>query len=101
MNRTLMIEGFPYCFGDGPAPDWYEGEKLPILAPIGTRGTITQSIDPLGGVAQIGDLTFTLTDKTGPQFTPQNPIGRIFRFFGENYVNIKGPARRSNAYTRH
>jgi len=91
MKRTLMIEGFPYCFGDGDKPSWYEGEKLDCLAPMGKRGMIRQSIDPMGGVARINNLAFSLADKTGEQFTPQNPLASIFRFWGDESLNVSGP----------
>ena len=58
MKRTLIIEGFPVCFGEGEKPDWFEGDKIDCLAPIDKRPSQNKTIDPLGGVENQSDMQF-------------------------------------------
>lgn len=92
MIRTLMIEGFPVCFGEGEKPSWYDGDKIDALGTFENRPVITQVLNnTLGGVAETSDATFELVDSERGAFNNNRSLASIFRFLGENNLRIDGP----------
>lgn len=81
MKHCLLIEGYEKAFGTH-APSWFDGELIDGLL---KRPKLSQTIDPLGGIADIGAASFELSD-------PCYDLAKAIRFNNSNRVQITAPS---------
>lgn len=73
---AVCIEGIPYVLGNS-LPSWHSGTLLEVLA---RPPEIRQTIDALGGVAQLDDLDLEVVDATGEIARIIRPYPDVLRY---------------------